>query len=62
MKTIEIDMGNLMGVSELSNREQEEINGGFWPIVGGVIATVAAGAYLYEFGYNMVDRAFARAK
>jgi hypothetical protein len=49
---------------ELTTSEAKKINGGFaWPaIVGGVVGAVAAGAYLYEFGYNMVDKAFARQK
>ena len=54
---------NLIGFSELSNQEMTELNGGlFWVVVGGVIAGVAAAAYLYEFGYNMVDKAFENAK
>lgn len=53
-------LDNLEGISELSYQESKEIDGGFWTIAAAVVATVAAGAYLYEFGYNMVDKAFAR--
>lgn len=53
---------NLIGFSELSNQEMTELNGGFWIIIAGVIGAVAAAAALYEFGYNMVDKAFETAK
>jgi lactobin A/cerein 7B family class IIb bacteriocin len=62
MKNTAIHLDNVMGVSELSKIDMKEVNGGSWLVVAGVIGAVAAGAYLYEFGYNMVDKAFARAK
>lgn len=54
-------LNNLEGISELSHQESTEIDGGFWVVVAGVIGAAAAAAYLYEFGYNMVDKAFAKA-
>ncbi|MEI6677159.1 MAG: class IIb bacteriocin, lactobin A/cerein 7B family [Mariniphaga sp.] len=53
---------NLIGFSKLSNQEMTELNGGFWIIVAGVIGAVAAAVNLYEYGYNMVDKAFENAK
>lgn len=58
MKSEMIKTDNLSGFSELSRLEMKKINGGFWPIVLGVIAACSGLAYLYEFGYNMVDQAF----
>lgn len=55
-------LNNLEGISELSNQELTKINGGIFPVVAAVIGGAAAAAYLYEFGYNMVDNAFARGK
>ena len=53
---------HLMNVEEISAEKGININGGFWHVVVGVIGCAAGAAYLYEFGYNMVDKAFTRAK
>lgn len=62
MKHTTIVTDNLIGFSELSNKEMTAINGGSWLVAAGVLAACAGAAYLYEFGYNMVDKAFANAK
>ena len=59
MKHTTIFTDNLIGFSELSNKEMTMINGGFWMVIAGVLGACAAAAYLYEFGYNMVDKAYA---
>ena len=48
--------------SKLSDLEKRDIKGGYWTVVVAVIGAVAAVAYLYEFGYNMVDKALARSE
>lgn len=53
---------NLFGFTELSDKEMTKLNGGFWLIIAGVLGAMAAAAALYEFGYNMVDKAFETAK
>ena len=42
----------------------ENTNGGVfpWAVVATVVGVYAGVAYLYDFGYNMVDKAFANAK
>lgn len=47
-------------LTDLCNNEITEINGGFWIVAAGVVGAVAGLAYLYEFGYNMVDKSLAR--
>ena len=52
---------NQVVLTEMTNSELTEINGGaFWILAAGVIGAVAGLAYLYEFGYNIVDKSLAR--
>ncbi|MHB1178247.1 MAG: class IIb bacteriocin, lactobin A/cerein 7B family [Daejeonella sp.] len=58
METKCVRFDSFDGMSELSELEKQDIKGGFWPVILGVIGAAAGAAYLYEFGYNMVDKAF----
>jgi lactobin A/cerein 7B family class IIb bacteriocin len=64
MKRSIVDSINQNELRELSRLEMENTNGGVfpWAVVATVVGICAGVAYLYDFGYNMVDKAFANAK